>query len=159
MWQQTLGHDWQNSHLMPDTVRHTGKTIFKKQNLETSVVRGKRQEPMEQDASHWALCVADLVLGKTAIPGVLEWLKRRGCSFSDSTMRAEESSWGMLAGRWLDFAVREVCGNRLACKIRPGCCWKPHDLNESVPPCMGQVSLHAHTDLLVLPERREGMQT
>ena len=50
------------------------------------------------------------MLGRPAVPQGLGELKQRGRSFFRQYSESGGiPSQGMLAGRWLDFAVREVC--------------------------------------------------
>lgn len=53
-----------------------------------------------------------------------------------------------------------VCGNHGTCRIRPGCCWKPHGFNDSVVMAsLGQVGIPHAPRTPGTAERASGMPT
>lgn len=101
---------------MPDILRNTGKTIFKKQNPEAKsrlpLQSGERDRHLPSRMHPAELLAADLMLGRPALPQGLGELKQRGCSFFlDSTVRVEESHlrgcWQ--AGGWILQSEKSIC--------------------------------------------------
>lgn len=127
---------------MPDVLRNTDKTIFKEQipeaqfRLPLQPWRGTGTCGAECVAWGSPCCWADL-----PFPGDMG-SSNEAVLFLGSTERGEEPYLGDVGRQEDGFCSQRslpVCGNCLACRIRAGCCEKPHDLNETVvSPYTGQ---------------------
>lgn len=127
---------------MPDILRNAGKTLFKEQNPEA-----QSRLPL-QSWRRTGTCGAGCVpRGSPCCWADLPFPRDSGSSneailFLDSTEWGEEPYLRDVGRQEDGFCSQRslsVCGNCFACRIRVGCCEKPHDLNESVvSPCTDQ---------------------
>jgi len=118
------------SHLMLDILRNTGKNIFKKQNPEADsslpLLSGERDRHLPS-----RMYLAELAQLPTSCWSDLPFPRDSGSSdkeavqFLDSTVRVEESCLRGCCRQVVGFRCQRslfVCGNRLTCRIRAGCC-------------------------------------